>query len=201
VKLGVDVSLFHPRKRYDLKKVIGISSERVLLLYVGRLDWEKRVNVLLDAMMLLPEDRYHLLMVGKGPLEKRVRDFASLHPERLTWRDYCQNKEELAGIYASADMYVTMGRWETFGLSILEAQASGLPVAGVDAGAVPERVIPGTGLLVVPDGSPDLATKIETIANNGAEQMGQSARQFVQETYRWDYVLRDQFAFYQELLN
>jgi alpha-1,6-mannosyltransferase len=140
-------------------------------------------------------------MVGKGPIEKDIRAFASSHPDLLTWRDYCRNREELAGIYASADLYVTMGPWETFGLSILEAQASGLPVVGVDAGAVRERVIPGTGLLVQPDDPQDLAAKIQEATGRDLHRMGARARQMAERNYRWDSVLEDQFAFYRNLLN
>ncbi|MCL0035085.1 glycosyltransferase [Thermodesulfovibrionales bacterium] len=200
VKFGTDVELFHPQKRGDLKKALGLSSNCILLLYVGRIDREKRVDVILDALMLLPRGRYHLLVVGKGPMEKKIKDFNFLYPKLLTWRDYCRKREELAMIYASADIYVTMGKWETFGLSILEAQASGLPVVGVNGGAVPERVPPGTGLLVNSDDPRDLAAKIERAANGNFRQMGMSARQMVERDYRWDLALREQFAFYQRLL-
>jgi alpha-1,6-mannosyltransferase len=88
---------------------------------------------------MAPETRPHLLFVGEGPsapafqaLARDRHDFSVL--------PFVSDREELARIYASADLYLASGPGETFGLSVAEALASGLPVVAVDSGAVPDRI-------------------------------------------------------------
>ena len=73
---------------------------------------------------------------------------------------YVNSRKRLSKILASADIYVTAGPHETFGLSIIEAQASGLPVVGVQAGALTERVTEATGILGPVDSPADMAMNL-----------------------------------------
>lgn len=69
--------------------------------------------------------------------------------------------DTLPELYSGADVFVFPSATATFGLSVLEAQASGLPVVGVRAGALPERVDAETGVLCRPDSPRDMARCIE----------------------------------------
>ena len=111
--LGVDTDLFHPRQRAPL------DLPRPVHLYVGRISAEKNLTAFLD--LALPGSK---VVVGDGPL---LRELRQRYPG-VVFRGRLEGKN-LAQIYASADVFVFPGRVDTFGLVILEALASGLPVA------------------------------------------------------------------------
>ena len=84
------------------------------------------------------------MLIGEGPLRDEI---AALGDERIIMPGYVKDRAELARWLASADIYVSGMADETFGVSIVEAQASGLPVVGVAAGAMIDRVTDATGRL------------------------------------------------------
>ena len=111
---GVDIERFHPSRRREL------DYPRPIALYVGRVSVEKNLEPFLSIKM--PGTR---LIVGDGPeraaLEERYPEAHFLG---------VRTGEELATLYASADVFVFPSRTDTFGLVLLEALASGTPIAG-----------------------------------------------------------------------
>jgi len=121
---GVDSVLFHPGRARDL----GL--KRPIFLTVGRLAVEKNLEAFLA--LYLPGTK---VVVGDGPARAAL---AHRYPEAVflgTKRD-----AELAAIYASADVFVFPSRTDTFGLVLLEALASGLPIAGFPVPATQDVV-------------------------------------------------------------
>ena len=116
---GVDVDLFRPRPRLDWAH-FGVSPDNgPIFLYVGRLAVEKNVEAFLT--LDLPGTK---VVVGEGPQR------AELQARFLTARFLGQRQgEELAALYASSDVFIFPSRTDTFGLVLLEALASGTPVA------------------------------------------------------------------------
>jgi glycosyltransferase involved in cell wall biosynthesis len=121
---GVDSALFCPGRAGDL----GL--KRPIFLAVGRVAIEKGLDAFLS--LDLPGTK---VVVGDGParpsLESRYRDAVFLGTRR---------GEELAAVYASADVFVFPSRTDTFGLVLLEALASGVPVAGFPVAATQDVV-------------------------------------------------------------
>lgn len=114
---GVDTELFRP----DRRRAETYSCPGPIWLYVGRVAVEKSLSDFLQ--LLLPGTK---VVVGDGPARNELQ---SRFPDAL-WRGY-RFGAELAAHYASADCFVFPSRTETFGNVILEAMASGLPVAAV----------------------------------------------------------------------
>ncbi|HTU93086.1 MAG TPA: glycosyltransferase family 1 protein [Gemmataceae bacterium] len=108
---GVDLQLFHPRPKHRLDKPVA--------LYVGRVAKEKNIEAFLQS-----RTDCHKWIVGEGPhlpyLQKK-------HPSAKYWG--CLRGEELATVYAQADVFVFPSRTDTFGMVMIEALASGVPVA------------------------------------------------------------------------
>lgn len=147
---GIDCDLYTPKNRSRaVRERYGITAP-VLLLYVGRIAPEKDINTLAQAIQQMPESiqsQIHWLIVGDGPLLPEMRAQA---PHNVTFTGY-KHGEELAQLYASADLFVFPSSTETFGNVVLEAMASGLPVMAVNEGGVKDLIIPGrNGILVDP---------------------------------------------------
>ncbi len=120
---GVDMRLFcpiyrSPSWRYQFEK------EKTLLLYVGRIVWEKNLMVLANALKDLFESRndFEFIFVGTGPAEESLKEILpKAHFLGL------KTGRELSNIYASCDAFVFPSDTETFGNVTIEAMASGLP--------------------------------------------------------------------------
>jgi glycosyltransferase involved in cell wall biosynthesis len=125
---GVDSTLFRPDRAGDLIGQLGL--KRPIFLTVGRVAVEKNIEAFLS--LDLPGTK---VVVGDGParpaLEARYRDAVFLGTKR---------GEDLAAVYASADVFVFPSRTDTFGLVLLEALASGVPVAGFPVPATQDVV-------------------------------------------------------------
>src|SRR5215470_16105060 len=130
---GVDSNLFRPRPRMDL----GLKPP--IFLTVGRLAVEKNLEAFLS--LDLPGSK---VVVGEGPArEELVRRFPD-----ATFLGHKEG-EELAAIYASADVFVFPSRTDTFGLVLLEALSSGVPIAALPAPAT--RDVVGTAPVAIID--------------------------------------------------
>lgn len=176
VPLGVEVGEFGPERRDPrLRAKLGLTDNQPLLIYVGRLDGEKRPDLVVDAFRRLPRDLgAKLALLGEGPLRSEI---ASLDDDRITMPGYVQNRAELSRWLASADIYVSAMADETFGVSIIEAQASGLPVVGVAAGAMIDRVTSDTGRLGPVGNSIEMASNILELWNGNRALIGKAARE------------------------
>lgn len=146
---GVDIELYHPRNRLrpsaaQLRRRLT-SGGRTVVGYVGRIAPEKQVERLRE-LAGLPD--VTIAIVGDGPSEPLVR--RALRGQHVVWLGRLSG-EALADAYASFDLFVHTGTEETFGQTIQEAQASGLPVIAPHAGGPIDLVDDGTdGLLFDP---------------------------------------------------
>ncbi len=141
---GVDLRRFDPALRQE-----GLLPGELNVLYAGRLSREKGVELLADAFLEAHrrDPRLHLVLAGGGPEEGMLRERLGDRATFLGWL----SGDALARAYASADAFLFASATETFGQVILEAQASGLPVAAVDRGGPASLIQHGeTGLLAAP---------------------------------------------------
>jgi alpha-1,6-mannosyltransferase len=98
---------------------------------------------------------------------------------------YIGDRARLARALASADIYVSAMADETFGISIIEAQASGLPVIGVASGAMPERIPASAGVLVDVDDCAGMAAAVVRVWRGQVRAMGMAARRHVEGRFEW----------------
>ncbi len=146
VPTGVDCTRFTP-DNYDKKflEKYGLLGKRVLL-HVGRLSAEKKLDIVLNSLAQLAptEPDLRLLVVGTGPSEglyKKMAEDLGIS-DRVVFTGFLPDSE-LAKAYASAEMLVIASTFETQGLVVLEALASGTPVTGIRYRAIPEFVKEG----------------------------------------------------------
>ncbi|KAI2672324.1 glycosyltransferase family 1 protein [Pseudomonas sp. TNT3] len=190
--LGVDLQTFNPGARDpELRAELGIAEETHLLIFAGRGSKEKNLPVLLDCMKQLGA-RYHLLLVGSS--------MPAVVPDNVTVVDEFCPAAQVARLLASADALVHAGDQETFGLVILEAMASGIPVIAVDAGAFKEIVTDQCGLLCAPNNSSAMASAVRELFHSGSAELGKKARAHVEQHYAWDTVVNSLLGHYHAVL-
>lgn len=192
VPLGVELGEFGPQKRdTKLRQRLGLADDQPLLIYVGRLDGEKKPDVVAKAFAALPESLgARLALIGEGPLKE---DIAALGDARIIMPGYVNNRPELARWLASADIYVSGMADETFGVSIVEAQASGLPVVGVAAGAMLDRVTLSMGRLGPVGDSRTMARNILEVWTGDRAKMAEEARNQALR-FSWDHSMEALFG-------
>ena len=175
VPLGVELGEFGPERRSErLRAKLGVHDGQPLIMYVGRLDTEKKPHLVVEAFRQLPPDLgAKLVLLGEGPLKAEI---AQLADSRIVLPGYIKSRSDLSRWLASADIYASAMADETFGVSIVEAQASGLPVVGVAAGAMLDRVTSDVGRLGPVDDAAAMATNILSIWNGDRRAMAAAAR-------------------------
>ncbi len=201
---GIDCQQFKPiinasddiRKRYNIK-------EKYILLYVGRLAPEKdlkTLSVIMEKMPVQIKQNIHWLMVGDGPNMEEWKERAIVQ-KNITLTGYLRG-EELAKIYAGADLFVFPSYTETFGNVVLESLACGTPAIVANAGGVAEIVEDNrTGRICEKSNADDFISAIHDLLVNDDERlkMGMEARTYAL-TKSWDVILDRLLVDYSEII-
>ncbi|MGA0568956.1 glycosyltransferase family 4 protein [Rathayibacter sp. KR2-224] len=175
---GVDLVRYHPnnRRRADaaaLRELLSPDGE-VVVGYVGRLAPEKQVERL---AALRGMDGIRVAIVGDGPSEVTVRRALKRMPVAWLGR---RGGDDLGAAYAAMDVFVHTGTEETFGQTVQEAHATGIPVVAPNAGGPIDLVQPGVdGYLVTNDA--ELRDAVQGLVDDGAlrRRMGEAGRRAV----------------------
>lgn len=147
---GIQTAKFSPAQRNNAMRALWGGIRHDWLLYVGRLSREKNLDCLVEAFRRLATRRKDigLIITGDGPCREEMERKLSDLPVIFTG---IQKGRDLAQIYASADLFVFPSETDTFGVVLLEAQASGLPVIVSSEGGPKDSVIDGlTGCVINP---------------------------------------------------
>jgi phosphatidylinositol alpha-1,6-mannosyltransferase len=210
--LGTDPVFFHPdRDTGALRAKWGIGADP-LLVTVARVVPHKGQDIALRAVAALTDEfptlRYAI--VGTGPDENRLRALAKeLKISDRTIFTGALTDEEIAEAYATSTIYVGLSRVESvifaegFGISFLEAAASGVPSVAGDSGGVRSAVRDGvSGTIVPPTDVRGVADAIRDLLRNSDKRarMGRDARSLVETHYNWERVGRDTRAFTNQVL-
>lgn len=200
----VDLDRFRPGiDPSGLRSDLRLEGKRVMA-FTGRLVPHKGVDVILEALPLLPKDVV-LLVIGAGPrLPSLVGHARRLHVEDRVRFCPTVSDENLSKYLALADVFVfpSQNRLEGFGLVVAEAMAAGLPVVIADMPGVREVIEPGKeGLLVEPLLAADLAAKVMTLLDHPdlARRMGAAGRRRAEQRYSPPTVARQLLSLYADL--
>jgi 1,2-diacylglycerol 3-alpha-glucosyltransferase len=180
IPTGVDTVRFRPGIDGDwVRRRHGLEGKDVVL-HVGRIAYEKDLNVLAGAFAQLRAWRPNakLLLAGRGPYEPGLRALVRKKgiADDVVFAGFVPD-EELPGYYAASDAFAITSRFETQGLAVLEAMASGRPVAGVNYRAIPEFVRDGrNGFLFPPKDAKSAAAAIDLCLDDRT-RLGRGARE------------------------
>jgi glycosyltransferase involved in cell wall biosynthesis len=177
---GVDAERFVPAPR---------SWDPPRMLFVGRVVYQKGLDVLFRALGQLQSLPWELSIIGDGTQAERLRAMADEMDmmERLHLLGW-QHNDDLVHQYQRANLFVYPSRHEGMPNAVLEAMATGLPVLATRIAGNEELVVPGeTGVLVPSEDQDALEKALSDLIpdSQGREVMGGRARKRVEESYTW----------------
>ncbi|MBD2153047.1 glycosyltransferase [Leptolyngbya sp. FACHB-16] len=163
---GTDISTYNPerRNRQHLTWLTPREQDYKTIIFLGRLGFEKRVDLLIEAFAQLKQRQpdCSLLIVGDGPpdvvssLKTLAAPIADIH-----FTGFLMG-ETKANVLASCDLFCSPSPYETFGLTVVESMASGVPVVTVKSGAVAEYLVDQqNAYLVQPNDAVALADRLQ----------------------------------------
>lgn len=222
VPCGVDLQRFRPVDRAQGRTAWGLPPDAFLVTFVGRIEPQKGIEVLLQAAArlraLAPGLRFHIAIAG-GAVRERVlggwgpaRDPYTLELEALahslgltdqiTWMGGLPH-DALASVYSAADVVVIPSHYESFGMTALEALACGACLVASRTGGLRTTLDEGrAGLLFTPGAADELAVCLARLAADPALRaaLERGARGYVARTYGWDHIAAQLAAVYGELV-
>jgi D-inositol-3-phosphate glycosyltransferase len=208
---GVDLDAFRPQSRSDARRQLHIAQDERILLFVGRIQRLKGLEVLLRALALVDVPKTRVLVVGGQPSTSlEAREIARLHglssklgiEDRVTFTGAVPH-EQLPSYYSAADMTVMPSSYESFGLVAVESLACGTPVVATRVGGLTAIIKDGETGLLVPWRDPALfAERLRTLLLDEPLRMrlARQARQSVMR-YAWERVADDHLAMYGDVLS
>lgn len=163
IPTGIDLETFDSGNGAAFRERYGIPMDRPLLLFVGRVAFEKNIGFLLDAMVRIKAELPQTLLViaGEGPALTRLQrhSVALGLNDNVLFIGYLRKGEQLRDCYCAAEAFVFASRTETQGLVLLEAMALGVPVVALAAMGTCDILGPGKGALVAQDDPADFAAQ------------------------------------------
>jgi len=185
---GIDLKAFRIPSKEEQEKFLKKYNFPLdpMILYIGRLDKEKKVNILIEALQYIKKSQpFHVVIEGKGQqmenLENSIQKLGLQN--KVSFIGYIA-EEELCALYSLAAIFVMPSTAELQSLVTMEAMALGLPVIGAKAGALPYLIKPDeNGFLFEPDDPIDLAQKLQQLLENPdlRQRMGKKSLELIKE--------------------
>ncbi|MDP1596993.1 MAG: glycosyltransferase [Methylotenera sp.] len=207
IPTGLQAHSFKVADGKAFREKYGIAVDRPMLLYVGRVAFEKNISFLLDMTKALIEQRPDVLLVvaGEGPAEASLHKLAkNLRLENnIKFIGYLDRHKELNACYQAADVFVFASKSETQGLVLLEAMAQGTPVVAIAELGTASILIEGQGALIAPDNTAQFAEKVYQLLLNPEErfELGHRAKSYVLAQWTAKLQAERMLKFYSQLKN
>lgn len=179
-------------------------SEKTNLLFAGRLTRVKGVDLLVDALRLIPSEdleKLNVTIIGEGPLAPLVRE-AARDLKNVHWLRSIPHAD-IPPYFTNADFFVMPSRSEGLPISMLEAMSSGVPVIGSVVGGI-SSYFDDNHLNVIGSLTPEGVAQavLLSISNRSvAEQKARTACQLVRSNFSWDRIAERYLQVYQELFD
>lgn len=205
---GVDTSRFYPIPKDEAKEVIGVPIDHKMLLFVGRIEPLKGLDVLIEAIGRYCEDpkkhmgdkKLFLAVIGGDPDESPEKISAEMARVQTLPGQYGINdvvtflgkrdQNTLPYYYSAAEAVVVPSHYESFGMVALEAMACGAPVVASQVGGLAFLVQDGVTGFTVPSGDPEaLCGRLKALIDDQdlRRKMGEAAIIFAQQ-YAWESI-------------
>lgn len=200
---GIELSRFEKTKPGFLRNKLGISENKKIILYLGRLGKEKNIAFIIKSLKKLLESRDDICLViaGGGPEEKNlgklVREL-NLY-KKILFTGFV-DRSDVSKVYSDADIFVFASNTETQGLTVPEAMVTGLPVVVMKDPAFEEIVIDGETGLLTDINQDDFAAKVLSLIDDEElqDRLGSDGRAFVKEHFSSQFQAENVLKAYQK---
>ena len=207
IATGLQAHSFTDADGDAFRQQYAIDIARPMLLYVGRVAFEKNIHFLLKVVKQLSEVMPEVLFVitGEGPAE------ASLHAavstlgieNNVQFIGYLNREKELNACYKAADIFIFASKSETQGLVLLEAMAQGTPVVAIAELGTASILVEGEGAMIAPEDEAAFMQKVRNLLANPVHcrYLGERAKSYAQNNWSAAKQADRMVQFYGELLN
>jgi glycosyltransferase involved in cell wall biosynthesis len=191
IPFGIDLDRFRPESSDpEWMKRFNVHGDDFVVLYVGRLVWEKGIYELVTACQRLSPKGLRVLIVGNGPEERALKSYVrTIGVDKVVTFHSAIRYSEIQNAYRLASVTVlpsipARGVREQFGLTLIESMASGVPVIATRCGSMPGIIGPA-GLLADPANSASLFEALERLRSSAQLRSEQSdlGRKITEERY------------------
>ncbi|HZD55703.1 MAG TPA: glycosyltransferase [Anaerolineales bacterium] len=204
ISCGISLERFQPKlqaDRHALRQRFGLEQNKISFLYIGRVDAEKRLEVLIQAVHQLKRQDIHLVIAGKGADRHRLAALASQLgiEQQVRFLGFVPEADK-ADLLNSADVFAMPSEAELLSIATLEAMACGRPVLAARSQALPELVDQGVnGYLFKPGDAGDAARKMALLAEHperwermGAASLEKAQRHSLEATvHKYENIYQD----------
>lgn len=206
IPTGLQAHSFAEADGVAFRAKYGIAQNRPMLLYVGRVAFEKNINFLLEMtkVLIVKQSDALLVVTGEGPAEASLRKQAKelKLDDNIKFIGYLDRNTELNACYKSADIFVFSSKSETQGLVLLEAMAQATPVVSIAELGTKSLLIEGEGVLISSENTTEFADKVDYLLSNEKIRLALGAKAKAYVTKRWtDKAQAERLVlFYQKLI-
>ncbi|MCX5751416.1 MAG: glycosyltransferase [Candidatus Saganbacteria bacterium] len=191
-------------KDQDVRQKLGISSDKLLILYVGRLHTKKGLHFIAEAINKLANDRIVFLLVGPKEDQKYYEyllHLAGKEKGQIIWLDSVPH-EKVWNYYYAADLFAMPSYDENFGLVVVEAMSCGLPVLISKNVAIWQETLSGGGGFVVNQNSDEIALVLKRILENREvlKKMAEKAISVAQDNFNIHQTVSLMIRAYEDVL-
>lgn len=207
IPTGLQQHSFKEADGQAFRKKYGIALERPMLLFVGRVAYEKNISFLLEMTKQLIAKHPDVLLVvtGQGPAEESLHQLAQelALGNNIKFIGYLDRNTELNACYQAADIFVFASKSETQGLVLLEAMAQGTPVVAIAELGTASILVEGMGALIAPDNVDGFAEKVDALLQHPAEcyELGKSALNYASQHWTAKLQAERMLHFYHHLIS
>jgi glycosyltransferase involved in cell wall biosynthesis len=185
IRNGIDLTRFDLNlSKEEIRIKMGLPIKEILICFLGRLDYQKGLDILLEAVNILhAKHDFKLLVIGDGPQRDELSDFVNSHQCGKTV-DFLGFRNDIPELLRMSDIFVLSSRFEGMPISILEAMAAGLPCVvtnvGENASLIKNEI---NGFLVESENPESLASALMKLIENDKlrTQFGLASHEYAQE--------------------
>ena len=205
IPTGLQNHSFAPGNRTLFRSRYDIAQDRPVLLFVGRVAFEKNIGFLLKVVQHIKHLQPDILFViaGEGPaqnsLENKVNQLGLA--EHVQFIGYLDRHTELNSCYCASDIFIFSSRTETQGLVLLEAMAQGVPVVSIAEMGTRDVLREGEGVLIAREEIEDFSGKILKLLNDAElrKKLGEAGKRYAHTWSATSMAVKMQ-KFYQDII-
>lgn len=186
----IDLEIFKPVDT-KVKDALGIADKKVIIGVSSGWNVNKGFDLIVSMAKKLPENQVMVLVGGEL---KNVYDNIIHIPQT-------DDTKQLANYYSMADCFISMSQQETFGKTVAEALACGVPVVVFNATALPEIVNEGCGEIAEVNNADDFYNKIQRVITNGKDHYSKNCREYAKQYFDMHKNIKEYINVYKELLD